>query len=147
VLDPHIGVIYEDGCTLDWVTKIYRQLEELGFAVNCIVFGVGAFYFIAIFEAGKMIVLTRDTFGITMKTSYYIINDKEYFIYKDPATDTNYTKKFHKGCCRVFKEDGVLKCEDQLYGMTEDTLLKTVFKDGKLVKEKTFADIRKRLYQ
>ncbi len=147
VLDPHIGVIYGDGCTLDRVTEIYRQLEELGFAANCIVFGVGAFCFTAIFEADKMIVLTRDTFGIAMKASYCVINGKEYFIYKDPATDTEHTKKSHKGCCRVFKEDDVLKCEDQLYGMSDDTLLKTVFKNGKLVKEETFASIRKRLHQ
>ena len=52
-LDPHIGIIYGDGCTLDRVKEIWRQLEELEFAANCITFGVGAFCFTALNEDGK----------------------------------------------------------------------------------------------
>ena len=144
-LDPHIGIIYGDGCTLDRVKEIWRQLEELEFAANCITFGVGAFCFTALNEDGKMVILTRDTFGIAMKATYGVINGKEYFIYKDPKTDTNHLKKSHKGCCRVYREDGQLKCEDELYGLSDDTLLQTVFYDGQIMKWETIEDIRKRL--
>lgn len=146
VLDPHIGIIYGDGCTLDRVKEIWKQLEELGFAADCISFGVGAFCFSAMFEDNNMIVLTRDTFGIAMKASYGVIGDKEYFIFKDPKTDTDKLKKSHKGCCRVYEENGILMCQDQLYGMTDNTLLETVFKDGKLIKEENFNTIRNRLH-
>ena len=144
-LDPHIGIIYGDGCTLDRVKEIWRHLEELGFAANCITFGVGAFCFTALNEDGKMVVLTRDTFGIAMKATYGVINGKEYFIYKDPKTDTDHLKKSHKGCCRVYREDGRLKCEDELYGLSDDTLLQTVFYEGHVMKRETIEDIRKRL--
>lgn len=144
-LDPHIGIIYGDGCTLDRVKEIWRQLGELGFAANCITFGVGAFCFTALNEDGKMVVLTRDTFGIAMKATYGVINGKEYFIYKDPKTDTDHLKKSHKGCCRVYREDGRLKCEDELCGLSYDTLLQTVFYDGHVMKRETIEDIRKRL--
>lgn len=144
-LDPHIGIIYGDGCTLDRVKEIWRHLEELGFAANCITFGVGAFCFTALNEDGKMVVLTRDTFGIAMKATYGVINDKEYFIYKDPKTDTDHLKKSHKGCCRVYREDGRLKCEDELHGLSDNTLLQTVFFDGHVMRWETIEEIRKRL--
>lgn len=145
VLDSHIGIIYGDGCTLERVKEIWRQLKELKFAANCITFGVGAFCFTAMFEDKNMVVFTRDTFGIAMKASYGVIDGKEYFIFKDPKTDTDQLKKSHKGCCRVYRENNELKCQDQLYGMTEDTLLETVYKDGKLQKEETFMQIRERI--
>lgn len=145
VLDPHIGIIYGDGCTLDRVKEIWRQLEKLGFAANCITFGVGAFCFTAMFEDDRLVVLTRDTFGIAMKATYGIINGKEYFIYKDPKTDTEHLKKSHKGCCRIYEENGELKCEDGLYGMSDDTLLRTVYKDGILLIDENFETIRERL--
>ena len=37
VLDPHIGLIYGDGCTLNRVEQIYESLEKLGFASTNVV--------------------------------------------------------------------------------------------------------------
>ena len=48
-----------------------------------------------------MIVVTRDTFGIAMKATYGVIDDKKLMIFKDPKTDTSHLKKSHKGCCRA----------------------------------------------
>ena len=81
-----------------------------------------------------------------MKATYAVINGKEYFLHKDPKTDESHLKKSHKGCCRVYKENGELKCEDQLRGMSNDTLMRTVFKDGKLIIEENFKEIRERMY-
>lgn len=147
VLDPHIGIIYGDGCTLSNVDTIWFELEKRGFAANCIGFGVGAFCFSAIIEENKTIVVTRDTFGIAMKATYGIINGKKLMIYKDPKTDTSKLKKSHKGCCKVYcDETGKLCCKDGLFDMSEDSLLKTVYKNGELVHECTFLDIREKLY-
>lgn len=93
-----------------------------------------------------MIVVTRDTFGIAMKATYGVIDDKKLMIFKDPKTDTSHLKKSHKGCCRVYDDNGELKCQDQLLEMSDNSLLTTVFKDGELVREDTFADIRNRMY-
>ena len=67
-------------------------------------------------------------------------------IYKDPKTDTSKLKKSHKGCCEVYEENGELKCKDELLEMSNNSLLTTVFKDGELVREDTFMNIRKRMY-
>lgn len=147
VLDPHIGIIYGDGCTLSNVDTIWSELEKRGFSANCIAYGVGAFCFSAIVENGKLIVATRDTFGIAMKATYGVINGKKLMIYKDPKTDTSKLKKSHKGCCEVYDgENGKLMCRDELLEMSDNTLLKAVFENGELVREDTFLDIRERLY-
>ena len=146
VLHPHIGIIYGDGCTLSNVNTIWKELEKRGFAANNIAYGVGAFCFSAIVEDGRMVVVTRDTFGIAMKATYGVIDGKKLMIFKDPKTDTSHLKKSHKGCCRVYEENGELKCEDQLLDMADDTLLTTVFKNGKLTREDTFVTIRQRMY-
>ena len=147
VLDPHIGIIYGDDCTLSNVDTIWSELEKRGFAANCISYGIGAFCFSAIIENGKTIVTTRDTFGIAMKATYGIIDGKKLMIYKDPKTDTSKLKKSHKGCCEVYLDErGELSCRDGLLEMSNNTSLTTIFKNGKLVREDTFLDIRKRLY-
>lgn len=146
VLDPHIGIIYGDGCTLSNVETIWKELAERGFAANNIAYGVGAFCFTAIVENGRLVVVTRDTFGIAMKATYGIIDGKKLMIYKDPKTDTSHLKKSHRRCCLVYEENGELKCQDQLMEMSRDSLLTTVFRDGKLVREDTFLDIRNRMY-
>lgn len=148
VLDSHIGIIYGDGCTLERVKEIWKQLKELGFAANCITFGVGAFCFSSFFEQDKLVVLTRDTFGIAMKATFGEIDDKKYFIYKDPKTDTEHLKKSYKGCCAVLSDgNGGFVCKDEFDAMVpeDQTMLKTIYKDGNLIKEETFENIRERL--
>ena len=95
-----------------------------------------------------MVCLTRDTFGFAMKSTDCVVDGKEYTIQKDPKTDKNNLKKSHKGLCCVVKENGKFVCHD---GYTAETIpdnneLTTVFKDGKLVREDTFMDIRERIY-
>jgi nicotinamide phosphoribosyltransferase len=150
VLDPHIGLIYGDGCTLNRVHEIYEKLKELGFAATNVVFGVGAFCFHALFDDNnKMTVITRDTFGIAMKATYGQFGDEKLFIYKDPKTDEGNLKKSHKGCCQVVQwSNGNFTCLDEHteWVNDSDTCLETVFKDGKIIKMQTLADIRRVLY-
>ena len=147
VLDPHIGIIYGDGCTLNNVEQVWEELKKKGFAANNIVFGVGAFCFSAVIEPdGHMVVVTRDMFGIAMKATYGIVNGEPIMIYKDPKTDTSHLKKSHKGCCRIYYDDnGKLQCEDGYNDVFRDGALSTVFVDGKVCNKETFEDIRERL--
>lgn len=149
VLDPHIGLIYGDGCTLNRVAEIYELLAQMGFAATNVVFGVGAFCFHALFSPdNKFTVLTRDTWGMAMKATYGVFGGKEVPIFKDPKTD-NGLKKSQKGCCLVRKlADGSFDCIDGYREWVEDikTQLIPVFKDGESINEQEFLNIRTRLY-
>lgn len=150
-LNPKIGVIYGDGCQYEKIKEIWTQLEQLGFAADTILFGVGAFSFTAMCtpEDGT-VVMTRDTFGFGMKSTYCEINGKGYMIQKDPKTDKNNLKKSHKGLCYVVKEDGKYVCHD---GFTAEDIpsytgnaLRTVFAKGSFIRRDSFMDIRERLH-
>lgn len=148
-LNPKIGLIYGDGCQYEKIKEIWTELENLGFAANTILFGVGAFSFTAmVTPEDGMVCLTRDTFGFAMKSTDCVVNGAEYMIQKDPKTDKNNLKKSHKGLCYVTKEEDNLVCHDGYTTDTipDDSLLTTVFKNGELVREDTFEDIRNRIY-
>ena len=143
-------MIYGDGCTLNRVEQIYESLEALGFAANNVVFGVGAFCFHALFSPdNKFTVLTRDTWGMAMKATYGVFGGKEVPIYKDPKTDEGGLKKSQKGCCQVgLLSDGNYICIDGYSEWVPDirTVLRTVFKDSKMLNVENFHTIRNRLY-
>lgn len=154
VLDGHIGVILGDGCTLKVVEKIWHELDKRGFAANNVIFGVGAFCFSAVFEDDRMIVNTRDMYGIACKATLCVCGDKELFIYKDPKTDTEHLKKSHRGMVFVEQnEDGTFTYTDKLTIQEYDSMgikghknaMRTVFKDGKMLNSETFTTIRERL--
>ena len=150
VLDPHIGLIYGDGCTLNKVAEIYKLLAMMGFASTNVVFGVGAFCFHALFSPDNTFtVLTRDTWGMAMKATWGMFGGKEVPIYKDPKTD-NGLKKSQKGCCAIEYDVSSERftCRDGFHEWVndDDTLLLTVFEDGVMPKEQTFQEIRAHLY-
>lgn len=151
VLDPHIGLIYGDGCTLNRVAQIYESLEKLGFASTNVVFGVGAFCFHALFSPdNKFTVLTRDTWGMAMKATYGVFGGKEVPIYKDPKTDEGGLKKSQKGCCAVTYSamEDKWTCVDGHSEWVPDSLtdMVPVYKDGELFNLTTFQEVRGRLY-
>jgi nicotinamide phosphoribosyltransferase len=151
VLDPHIGLIYGDGCTINRVNKIYEELKELGFASTNVVFGVGAFCFHALFAPdNSFTVLTRDTWGMAMKATYGVFGGQTVPIYKDPKTDIGGLKKSQKGCCAVSynEETGEYTCVDGFDAWVNDneTVLRPIFKNGAIFNPETLYDIRARLY-
>jgi nicotinamide phosphoribosyltransferase len=152
VLNPHIGVILGDGCTQSVVNEIWKELDRLGFAANNVIFGIGAFCFSAIIENSKMIVNTRDTWGVAMKATYGEFGNKELMIYKDPKTDTDNLKKSHKGLIFVEKDGDDFKVTDGFlydsyieYDRTHKSAFHTVFVNGKMYNRESFTIIRERL--
>lgn len=138
VLDDHIGLIYGDSITLERQKDIYRRLEEKGFAATNLVLGVGSFTYQ--FK-------TRDNLGQAMKATWCQINGEGREIFKDPKTDSG-MKKSLKGLIKVDKDpvtgqyvaiDCVSKSEER------KGELKTVYKDGKLLREFTMTEIRQNL--
>ena len=133
VLDPHIGAIYGDSITLERATEICERLKAKGFASTNIVLGIGSFTYQY---------NTRDTFGFAMKATYGEVNGEGREIFKDPITDDG-TKKSKKGLLHVNK--GLQVIDQVTWEEEKHGYLTTVFKDGKLVKETSLDDIRKRL--
>lgn len=133
LLDSHIGVIYGDAITIDRAREICDRLKQKGFASQC-VFGIGSYTYQY---------NTRDTFGFAMKATYAMVGGVGVELWKDPVTDTG-EKKSAKGLLRVIRNnDNVLRLEDCITADQETTgLLEPVFKDGCLLRDQTFRDIK-----
>lgn len=132
-LDPHIGVIYGDSITLEKCEQICRGLQNMGFASTNMVFGIGSYTYQYV---------TRDTFGFAMKATYGVVNGQPLEIFKDPITDRG-QKKSAKGLLRVNEDFTLSECvseEEEKSG-----LLKTLFLDGKLVRQTSLSEIRARI--
>ena len=136
VLDPHIGLIYGDSITMERCHEILRRMEEKGFASCNVVFGVGSFTYQY---------NTRDTFGMAMKATYGEVHGQPREIFKDPATGDG-IKKSARGLVRVEKVDhGYVLYDQQTPEQEQQGELIPYFKDGKLLVDQTFEEIRARL--
>lgn len=148
VLDPHVKAIYGDSITIQRCEEIYKILMEEGFACSNVALGVGSFSMQCVEEEGILKPFTRDTFSSCIKATYCEIGGNPYPIFKNPK-DGGF-KKSQKGCCIVTKNevgeyvftDGhtweeACKAENQLV---------TIYKDGKMVKEQSLAEIRNTLH-
>ena len=142
VLDPHIGAIYGDSITPERAATILYKLMLKGFASNNIVFGIGSYTYQY---------NTRDTFGFAVKATAAQVNGVEKQLFKDPKTDDG-TKRSQRGRVIVLKnpitgsieyKDGLNKKEQEFY--TNIDLLETIFENGKIIREESLSEIRKRL--
>ena len=133
ILDSHIGLIYGDSITLDRQRNILSRLEEAGFSASNLVLGIGSFTYEYV---------TRDVYGFAMKATYAEVNGESREIFKDPKTDSG-MKKSARGLIRVNSD---FSYTDQVTWYEESTgMLKTVFENGKIVKEFSLSEIRARI--
>ncbi len=147
VLDPHIKAIYGDSITVQRCEQIYKILAKNGFACSNVALGVGSFSMQCIEENGELKPFTRDTFSSCIKATYCEIDGKPYPIFKNPK-DGGF-KKSQKGCCVVWEMNDEIYFADGLTWeeASRANMLKTVFKDGKMVKEYSLAEIRDNLHR
>lgn len=150
VLDPHVKALYGDSIQIETAERIYKILEDAGFAAQNVSLGVGSFSMHCVIENGQFKPFTRDTFSSAIKACNATINGRELAIYKDPKTDRETGdgfKKSQKGCSRVFMKDGVITYQDELTfeESLNDTLMIKVFEDSVLVEDQKLSDIRARL--
>lgn len=162
VLNPHVKALYGDSITPQRCERIYQILMNNGFAINNVSLGVGSFSMQCLehWEANPLdnsglvqsvqyAPFTRDTFGIAVKATYAKdIDGKSIMIFKNPKTDSGHFKKSQRGCCRVSKDGDEYTYED---GLTweeaqDNNELKTVFKNGKLLKVYTLDEVRQNLH-
>ena len=149
VLNSHVKGIYGDSMTPSRVEEAYKRIAAQGYAINNVVFGVGSFSFMCLEDAdGKMNPYTRDTFGYAIKATYGEDKDgNPVMIYKQPKALA--WKKSPKGCI-IVAPDGQSYTNghtfEEAHGEGVENLLQLVFKDGKMVKETSLAEIRNRMY-
>lgn len=138
LLDPHIGMIYGDGITYERAEQIFNRLHEKGFASTNVVFGIGSW---------TMNQVSRDSLGIAVKATNAIVDGKQIPIYKQPKTDS--TKNSAKGLLKVIKnKDGSYTTLNNVTVEEEQQgELLSVFKDGKLLREQTFEEIRNLIWK
>lgn len=137
-LNPHIGVIYGDSITYDRANEISQRLADKDFASTNIVYGIGSYWYQ--FQ-------TRDTFGFAMKATHAVVNGEGRDLFKKPVTDTG--EKFSAtGRLSVQRaiNTGKLFCIERATPEQEAaSLLTPVWRDGVMLREQSFSDIRKLL--
>lgn len=142
MLPKWLGVIQGDGINYESIKRIVNAVAARKWAISNLAFGMGG----ALLQQ-----VNRDTLGYAMKASAMRINGKWRDIYKDPVTDSE--KKSKRGIQHVVLDpDSTLAVlNDAEFGsfnidddpMASD-LLKSVWRDGELLVNHTFADIRGR---
>jgi nicotinamide phosphoribosyltransferase len=138
VLPSYVRVIQGDGINEDSLPRILENLKAKGFSADNIAFGMGG---------GLLQAWNRDTLKYAMKASAIKIGDGEWEGFaKDPITDAGKTSK--KGRLGLVYECGIGSCgyrtlpED--LANVKGNLLRTVFRNGELLVEDTFQEIRER---
>jgi len=136
---PCVGAIYGDSITLDRQVRILKGLMEKQFQSSNVVLGIGSFTYQY---------NTRDTFGFAIKATWADIDGKHIPLFKDPKTDDG-TKKSAKGLVLVRQdEDGEFSLEENVTWeqfRSAENALELVYKDGKLIVDHTFEEIRARI--
>ena len=138
VLPPYVRVIQGDGINEHSLPKILENLKKAGFSADNIAFGMGG---------GLLQAWNRDTLKYAMKASAIRINEGKWVGFKkDPVTDKG--KKSKEGRLALIYDCGVGSCGfrtiPEEVAKNKKNLLRTIFRNGELLIEDTFEEIRER---
>lgn len=133
VLPPYIRIIQGDGINTNSITAICQNLQDHGYSIENIAFGMGA-------ELQQKV--NRDTCRFAMKASAVQIGNQWQDAYKAPVTDLSKTSK--RGILKLIAMNGqfVTVRQDDVAYADIPNLLELVYDNGKLVREQTFEQIR-----
>lgn len=127
----NVRIIQGDGINADSIEAILAVLKGYGFSADNVVFGQGG----ALLQQ-----VNRDTQKFAMKASAALIGDEWVDVYKAPVTDAGKASK--KGRLMLWRtENGYIT--DTVDANLGEEALDTVFKNGKIVKEYSFEEVRK----
>ncbi len=134
VLPSYIRVIQGDGISPHTIKAILENMKLHGQSADNIAFGMGA-------ELLQKV--NRDTLRFAMKASAVKIDGIWHDVYKDPVTD--HGKRSKKGRLGLVRGNGgdymTVRTTENNLGNNE---LKTVFKNGELIREYSLQEIRDR---
>ena len=141
----HVRVIQGDGINPTSIRAILERVTSAGYATDNVTFGMGG----ALLQQ-----LNRDTQKFALKCSAARINGEWIDVYKDPVTDKGKQSKRGRMTLLQHREYGQFRTEpvpadaqsldDAHKPMGFDDAMVTIWEDGKLVNDWTFADVRKR---
>ena len=129
VLNNSVRVIQGDGIEESSIKEILENMKKHNFSADNIAFGMGG----ALLQKPN-----RDTLSFAMKASAIRVDGKWRDVYKDPITDSG--KRSKKGRLAVVKESLETIRAEELNG--RDNLFETIFRDGKLLKEISFSEVK-----
>ncbi|XP_015779653.1 PREDICTED: nicotinamide phosphoribosyltransferase-like [Acropora digitifera] len=132
MLPPYLRIIQGDGISYETLTEILESMKRHKWSADNIAFGSGG----ALLQK-----IDRDTQKCAYKCCFAVINDNPVNVYKQPITDA--AKHSKKGLLSLeVDEEGRYVTVEEGRGNADKDLLQTVFEDGVLVKEYTFAEVR-----
>lgn len=137
VLNPAVRMIYGDGINEKSIHSILFGLKMAGYSADNIAFGMGGMLLQG---------LNRDSLKFAMKASWAEVNGEGKDVFKDPITDAG--KRSKAGRLGLFKSKLTGEFETYKLGGIIDVewepLLEPVFKNGVLLREQTFQQVREK---
>ena len=130
VFDLNIGLLWGDGLNYQKIRDILFAMKSAGWAAQNIIFGMGG---------GLHTAVNRDTQRNAFKCSAQLRDGVWHDIFKNPLDSS---KKSKTGRFKLIKENKSFKTVS--IDSEGENYLQTVFKDGKLLVDDTFADIKQR---
>ena len=133
VLNKAVRVIQGDGMNIDSIKTLYDNLLARGWSAENVAVGMG----------GQLLQgITRDTNRFAMKASAAKISGEWQDVYKDPITDKG--KRSKRGRLILTRERGKWETLNMDSGYNWADMLVPVYRDGKLLRDYTFQEIRDR---
>lgn len=133
----HVRVIQGDGINEHSIESILSAMKVRGWSSDNVAFGMGG---------ALLQIVNRDTQKFAMKASAALINGEWIDVFKDPITDSG--KRSKKGRVQLFKVgEEFVTAVDSPKAWTDFTWkpqLRTVFLNGELLVDESFAEIRER---
>jgi len=135
LLDPHVRVIQGDGIDYEMLGSVLYALERDGWSADNVSFGSGG---------GLLQKMDRDTQQFAFKCSAIEIAGRGWCdVQKDPVTDPR--KRSKAGRLALLKAGETYRTVRECVLLNaDDNILSPVFRDGRLLAEQTFAQIRSR---
>ena len=131
VLPPQVRVIQGDGCTPETISEVIHAMIKNGFSLDNIAFGMGG---------GLLQKCDRDTQRFAFKASSVVIDGEQVDVYKRPASDP--TKNSKRGKLALIHRDDEYQTIFLENLGDEENHLKVRFRNGELLNEQSFGEIR-----
>lgn len=138
VLPEYIGVLQGDGINIESIRKILENMKKAKLSAENITFGMGG----ALLQK-----VDRDTLKYAMKASEIYVDGEQRDVYKDPITDQGKYSK--RGRLAVVETSGVgnrghYTLRERDLNPNDKNLLRPIYRNGEILVDDTFAEIRKR---
>jgi nicotinamide phosphoribosyltransferase len=141
----HVRVIQGDGINPNSIRAILERVTSAGYATDNVAFGMGG----ALLQQ-----LNRDTQKFALKCSAARVGGRWIDVYKEPVTDKGKMSKRGRMTLLQHREYGTFKTvpvppeagslDDIINPLGYEDALVTVWEDGRIVTDHTFAEVRAR---